>query len=43
MVKVSGFYAAKKAQQKQGVEERGTNSLVKLNDDQTPMMEHAQT
>lgn len=42
VVKVLGFYAAKKAQQKEGVKERGTNSLVELNDDQTPTMAHAQ-
>ena len=42
MVKVSGFYVAKKAQQKQGAKERGTNSLVELNGNQNPTMAHAQ-
>ena len=43
VVKVLGFYAAKKAQQKQGAKECGMNSPVKLNGDQTPTMAHAQT
>lgn len=43
VVKVSGFYAAKKAQQKQGAEERGMNSSVEQNSDQLPTMTHAQT
>lgn len=43
VVKVLGFYAAKKAQQKQGAEERGMNSPVEQNSDQLPTMAHAQT
>ena len=41
VVKVPSFYAAKKAQQKQGAEERGTNLPVELNGDQSPIMAHA--
>nr|POE45453.1 hypothetical protein CFP56_20124 [Quercus suber] len=42
-MKVPGFYAAKKAQQNQGAEERGLNSPVEQNDDQLPSMVHAPT
>ena len=43
VIKVPGFYAAKKAQQKQKAMERGTNAPVELNGDQPWTMEHAQT
>ena len=43
MVKVPGFYAAKKAQQKQEAEESRMNSPVKQNGSQLPTMAHTQT